>query len=326
MATITKRKDHWFVQVRLKDHKPIRKSFDTESKAIIWAANTETELKSGVYVDPREIFNTSLSECFDRYRSEISSLKKGASQESYRIAMWQADELAKKPIGLIRSVDIAQWRDNRLTEVRAGTVRLDLAILAHLFTIAIKEWSMPLTNPVINIRKPPPGKARERRISFSEEKRLLAEASVEMRVIIIVAIETAMRRGEIASARRDWIVGKVLHLPDTKNGSARKVPLSPTAIKEISSLPINSDGRIFNYTDTGITCMFGKYCKRLGIIKLCFHDLRHEATSRFFEKDLSVMEVESITSHKSMEMLTRYTHINADRLADKLAHLSALAS
>ena len=51
MATITKRKDHWFVQVRLKDHKPIRKSFDTESKAIIWAANTETELKSGVYVD-----------------------------------------------------------------------------------------------------------------------------------------------------------------------------------------------------------------------------------------------------------------------------------
>ena len=61
MATITKRKDHWFVQVRLKDHKPIRKSFDTESKAIIWAANTETELKSGVYVDPREIFNTSLS-------------------------------------------------------------------------------------------------------------------------------------------------------------------------------------------------------------------------------------------------------------------------
>ena len=59
MATITKRKDHWFVQVRLKDHKPI-----------IWAANTETELKSGVYVDPREIFNTSLSECFDRYRSE----------------------------------------------------------------------------------------------------------------------------------------------------------------------------------------------------------------------------------------------------------------
>ena len=73
--------------------------------------------------------------------------------------------------------------------------------------------------------------------------------------------------------------------------------------------------------------MFGKYCKRLGIIKLCFHDLRHEATSRFFfEKDLSVMEVESITGHKSMEMLSRYTHINADRLADKLAHLSALAS
>ena len=101
-------------------------------------------------------------------------MKKGASQESYRIAMWQADELAKNPIGLIRSVDIAQWRDNRLTQVRAGTVRLDLAILAHLFTIAIKEWSMPLTNPVINIRKPPPGKARERRISFGEEKRLLA--------------------------------------------------------------------------------------------------------------------------------------------------------
>ncbi|MDA1343706.1 MAG: hypothetical protein O2966_07590 [Proteobacteria bacterium] len=69
MATIAKRKDRWFAQVRLKDHKPIHKYFDTESKAIIWAANTETKLKPGVYVDPREIFNTVLSECFDRYRS-----------------------------------------------------------------------------------------------------------------------------------------------------------------------------------------------------------------------------------------------------------------
>ena len=101
MTTITKRKNHWFVQVRLKDHKPIRKSFDTESKAVILAANTEAELKSGVYVDPREIFNTSLSECFDPYRSEISSKKKGASQESYRIAMWQADELAYQSIQMV---------------------------------------------------------------------------------------------------------------------------------------------------------------------------------------------------------------------------------
>ena len=66
-----------------------------------WAANTEAELKSGVYVDPREIFNTSLSECFDPYRSEISSKKKGASQESYRIAMWQADELAYQSIQMV---------------------------------------------------------------------------------------------------------------------------------------------------------------------------------------------------------------------------------
>lgn len=319
MATYIKRKNGYLVQIRRKGHDSISRTFNTKAEGERWATSVESKIGSGEYTDTREAMNTSLKECLERYQREVTVTKKGANQENYRIALWMRDPISDKPIGGIRSTDIAKWRDARIASgTSTGTARLDLALISHVYTIASKEWGMPVINPVKNIRMPKAGKPRERVLLPGEEDKILAECSPEMRAIVILAIETAMRRGEILGMRREWIKGKVVTLPDTKNNTVRRVPLSTRAITAIATMPLNIGGMVFTLTPHGATEMFVKYCDRAGIDDLHFHDLRHTATTNLFGKGLSIMEVKAITGHKTMQMLARYTHINADDLASKL--------
>jgi len=204
-------------------------------------------------------------------------------------------------------------------------VNRDLNLIGHLIEIARKEWGVALSvNPVRCIRRPKSNPARERRLAPGEEAALLAAADRAkggyLRTVIVLALETAMRQGEIAGL--DWtninVPQRRLYLPMTKNGSSRGVPLSLKAIAVLESLP-ERPGPVFpGVTTEAIKRAFRNACKRAGIEGLHFHDLRHEATSRFFEKGLNMMEVASITGHKSLSMLRRYTHLDAGKLASRL--------
>ncbi|MGZ8200967.1 MAG: site-specific integrase, partial [Methylosarcina sp.] len=307
MATFTQFKTGWRAQIRRKGHKSIARTFNTKAEAERWALSIEASMGVGTYVDNRESLSTTLAECLKRYASEVVPHKKGAKRELYRIKFWQDESLATKGIGTIKQMDIAKWRDERIAAGYSGsTVKKDLALLSHVFTIAAKEWGFPLTNPVLMIRKPKSGLARDRRLHAGEMELLFEYAgSQEMRSLIILAIETAMRRGELIGLRRSWIKGRVAYLPDTKNGSPRAVPLSTRALEALSALPIRIDGKVFEHTEDAYTRIFARICKKAGIEDLRLHDLRHEATSRLFEKGLDVMQVKSITGHKSLQMLAR---------------------
>jgi integrase len=140
--------------------------------------------------------------------------------------------------------------------------------------------------------------------------------------VIIFAIETGMRRGKVLSLCWDNVhLGKRhVHLLDTKNGASREVPLSPQALELLRELPrnIGSDQDVFPLHFEALKSSWRRACCSAGIIDLRFHDLRHEATSKFFEKGLNVMEVAAITGHKDPRMLQRYTHLRAEKLALKL--------
>lgn len=316
MATFIQRKSGWLVQIRRKGHASISRTFNTKSEGERWALTVESSMGIGVYVDNRESLSTTLFECLERYASEVVPLKKGAKRDLVRVKFWQREPLSAKGIGTIKQADVAKWRDARIASGLSGsTVTKDLALLSHVFTIAIKEWGFPLTNPVMMIRKPKADLGRDRRLHDGEEQRLLDAANPELRAFIIIAIETAMRRGEIHYLKRSWIRGRVAYLPDTKNGSARAVPLSVRALEAISTLPLRINGSLWEFDIDTYTKSFVRLCKSLGIYGLRLHDLRHEATSRLFEKGLDVMQVKSITGHKSLQMLSRYTHLKADELA-----------
>ncbi len=323
MATVQKRGPYqWRVQIRKKGHPPQTRTFDVRSEADAWARQVEGEMDRGLFVSRKEAENTTLSEALDRYEREISSKKRSSDQDGIYVRHWKKTGLAARNLASIQGKDLAAWRDERLLAVKPATVDRELRIISHLFTIAVKEWGMAgLVNPVAQIRKPklPPG--RDRRLLPGELEKILANTeSPHLSDIVRFALETAMRRGEIAGMTWEMVDLKkrTVTLPETKNGEKRIVPLSAEAIRILSGIPRRLDGSVWGITEDPITRAFVRACQRAKVEGLTFHDLRHEATSRLFEKGFNPMEVAAITGHKTLQMLKRYTHLKAEDLAKRM--------
>ena len=324
MATFRKRSGSWQALVKKKGFGQIARTFDTKGEAEAWAKIMESEMVRGVYLSQKEAESTTLEEALDRYGREVSSAKKGYPQEKKRIRTWKSHPLAKRFLTTIQGKDIATFRDERIKSgSSANTVRLDLAIISHLFEIARKEWGMEgLKNPVKAIRMPSPPSGRERRLQAGELEKLLESLSEEMGQVVRFALETAMRRGEIYGMTWDMVDLKkrTVTLPDTKNGQKRIVPLSTEAVAVLKERlgTRRLDGEVWNIGLDAISQDFAKACQKAVISGLHFHDLRHEATSRLFEKGFDTMEVKTITGHKTLQMLARYTHLRAEDLVERL--------
>jgi integrase len=229
---------------------------------------------------------------------------------------------------------VAQYRDARLKEVSANTVRLELAFLSVVFEQCRKEWGLAVSNPVRQIRMPKPGKPRQRRLEVGEEDALLdacnASRAYYLHSFVVLAIETGMRSGELLAMRWDHLNlnNSTVFLPDTKNGSPRTVPLSSRALNAIRALPRAISGRLFSSGYHSIHNAFQLALAKAQATQLDnvtflqglrFHDLRHEAVTRLFEKGLNPIEVSMVSGHKTLSMLQRYTHLRSEELVAKLA-------
>lgn len=341
MATIRKRGDlQWEVRVRHKGHPTQSKTFCTKAEGEAWAAVIESEMARGVFISRTEAERVTLAECLQRYLSEVTPSKRGAASERSRIGTLLQHPLSHAYMASVRSTDLAKFRDDRLKKVSAASVTRELTIIGHVFNVAIREWGMEsLSNPVAAIRKPQQPRGRDRRLHEGELERLLAAShSPELQAAVLLALETGMRRSELTSLiwRKVNLKSAVIRLDETKNGESRAVPLSSAAIRVLEALPRRLDGQVFGLTGESLSQAFErardrarkKYqeeCKAAGqkpaadfLVDLRLHDLRHEAASRFFEKELNVMEVAAITGHKDLRMLKRYTHLRAEDLAKKL--------
>ena len=321
MATFDKRGDlQWRARVRRRGYPVQSETFNNRAEAEAWARQLESEMERGVFVSRTEAENTSLDEALKRYAEEITPRKRGAARETYRINQFRRHPLARRYLATIRGKDIAGYIREREEQGAGGNViRLDLALLSHLFETCRSAWGMEsLVNPVPLVKsarpKLPPG--RNRRLQPGEEARLLAACSPMLAPAVRFALETAMRRSEIAELRWEHVNIKVctVRLASTKNGEARTVPLSSTARDLLRALPHRLDGSVFGLRAKTITEAFEWAAQKAGIGDLTFHDLRHEATSRLFEKGLNPMQAAAITGHKTLQMLKRYTHLRAEDL------------
>ena len=317
----------WQAHIRRRGYPAIVKTFDSKAEAEAWASTIESEIARGVFVVRAEAEATTLREALDRYALEVSGKKKSGARELYTVRTWQASPLAPRSLAAIRGKDIAAFVRTKTEQgLSPNTVRLHLALLSHLFNTARTAWGMEsLVNPVdlVKGQRPKLPRGRDRRLVDDEYPRLLAVATVyggEISHLITWAIETAMRRGEIAAMRWEHLDRKarVLLIPETKNGTPRRVPLSTAALAVLDALPRRIDGRVWGMRPDSISQAFERVCKAAGIEGLTFHDLRHEATSRLFEKGLNPMQVAAVTGHKTLQMLKRYTHLRAEDLVGML--------
>ncbi|GAB3547432.1 site-specific integrase [Noviherbaspirillum agri] len=320
MASISKRGNKWHVRICRKNSPTICKTFSLFKDAQTWAKNIELQLERGEALGRDTVL---LSTLIERYQSSVALTKKGYKQEAPRLRAWLQHPFAKREAASIKPADIASYRDQRLKEGKAAaTVRIELSLISSVYKYAKHEWGFTkLSNPVTEIKRPPPSKGRDRRLEDGELDAILCVTEgTYMAPVILLAIETAMRAGELASLQWEHInlVKRTAVLPDTKNGDKRVVPLSTKAIEILRKMERNGDN-VFHFQDSYvISDAFRRITKRAGIMGLRFHDLRHEAVSRLFEKRLNVMEVASISGHRSLQMLQRYTHLRAEELALKL--------
>ena len=326
MASIRKRNGRWQVQIRRTGHLSLNRSFIQKINAVRWIREMEIDLdQNGLVSKGYKLLDMKFSQILCRYRDEIIIHKKSAESESYFIGCLLKHEISKYPIKHLTRELFTNYRDERLKEVKCSTVSRQFSIIRHALTIAKREWGLPIReNPAANIKMPSKNKGRNRRLN-TKELDILLDGCSRSRVswlspLIQLAIETGMRRGELINIQSEHVDLdlRTLYIPHTKTGEPRTIPLSSHAVHLLSNLIKNEEVRIFPITGNAIRMAWGRLKNRVGITDLHFHDLRHEATSRFFEKGLNVMEVATITGHKDLRMLQRYTHLRAEDLAKKL--------
>ena len=344
MATIVKTKSgSWKAIIRITGNPLVTKTFRIKRDATDWARTTEDEIIRGVYISRSHSEKTTIAKALERYHNEITPIKKPSSQKpEIRRGNTLRKHLGKYSLASLAAEHVANYRDMRLSKgLSASSVRLELALLSHLYTIAIKEWGMGIiVNPVSNVRRPKPAKGRDRRLVEDEEQRLMeaceAHSNPMLAWIVKLALYTGMRHSEIVNLTRSQVnlEKRTLFLADTKNGTARTVPLTNKAIlvlREVMTHPIRPiDTEYLFFGEAGRNGKRKPYDTKsawyTALIKanisgLRFHDLRHEATSRFVEAGLSDLEVASISGHKSMQMLKRYTRLRTENLSDKIANI-----
>jgi len=330
MATYERRKGFWRVKVRRSGFPSQSRSFNTKILAQTWAREIETKMDRGEFVDRTEAEANTLGDVLTRYGKEVSPTKKGAKLEAYRIKALRKFPLCQMRMSLLNSRHIAEFRDERAKTVTSATVNRDLALLSHAIQTARREWGIYLPdNPVHLVRKLREPLPRSRRLAPDEEQKLMAACAESRKPFLVpvvkLALETAMRQGEIVRVERKRIDLKnsVLVLPDTKNGSPRAVPLSNVAKavieKYLADIPDAPDGKLFTgVTGEAVKLSFQRAVERSKLDDFRFHDLRHEATSRLHEKGLNPIEVMSVTGHKSMSSMLRYSHVRGLTVTEKL--------
>lgn len=326
MASITKVGKKFRAQIRRTGMKSIARTFATRREAEMFASGLEHDVLTGKYLSsPTDDFMPRLSDALLRYDVEVSS-KKPSRTESCDLRGWGRSDFADLRLNHITSEMLQTWADSASEVYAADTVRKKLFTLSGMYSRAAKRWGYrDLVNPIKNLELPPPGKGRTRRLQYGEYRRLM-RAAEELRPLlppmIRLSMYTAMRRSELCTLEFSQVNyrERFAHLSKTKNGDERDVPLSRRAIRMLKLIESQSQtGRVWDGIPDTYTKGFAAVCKQAGITGLTLHDLRHEATSRFFEvHNLSIVEVQRITGHRSLKMLMRYTHLSPTNVALKL--------
>lgn len=324
MASYRKFKGKWQAQVRRKGHKSMSKSFLYRKDAEAWARTTEREIDNGSEIIDKTVLTTiSLADILIRYRDTITVKKRRAKVETFCINAFLRHKCSKLLLSEITPKTFASYRDERLREVTPSTVSREFTIYRHAFQVAINEWDIPLgPNPLRKVKLPKYDDRRNRRLETGELDTIRgycqSHQQAELLNVITLAVETGMRRGELLRISKEHFhcETRTLYIPITKTDHPRTIPLTSKAIAIVRNL--KPDELVYSKSTEGFMSAWQRLIKKTGIVDLRFHDLRHEAISRFFEMGLSVPEVALISGHRDYRMLQRYTHLKPEQVALKL--------
>lgn len=329
MAYIRKSGDKWRAEVE-RNGVRTSKSFRTKSEALQWSQAEESTLlaaKAGAI--PVKTF----AQAIDRYKTDVSSRKKGARHEMHRLdaIVREFPHIASKPLTELQTSDLVEWRDARLKDVTPASVQRTVNTLSNLFRVAWKEWGWNDKNPMEGMKAPGDNPARTRIIHPWEIKTIVRwlgyrtgekpqSKMQEAALAFLVSLRTGMRAGEVLSLGSDNVdlagrVAKVNHKTQHVTGRPREVPLSKHAVRLLK--PVMAD-RIFTITSASLDATFRKAKANTGITDLHFHDARASALTRFSKK-VDVLALAKISGHRDLKILqAHYYRVASSEIAMRL--------
>ncbi len=327
MATYKKRGKKWSAEVRLKG-RYASKSFDSKLEAQGWAIEKEQEFgrQTGL------VHGKIVSDAFDKYSKEVSPSKKGARWERIRLKKLSRSNLANISLLQITADDLNDWiRESEIT-LSAGSIHREFHLISAVMEKARKKWKWIEKNPCRDADLPPAPQHRDRRISDVEISKILNSLNYvegqrpvttrqELAVSFLFAIETAMRQGEIWNMTWDnvFLEHKYVHLPVTKNGTKRDVPLSSRAVELLKMFLPSNNTKVFTCSQVAAGAMFRRVLKEkeCRITDLKFHDTRHEALTRLARR-IDVLDLGRMVGHKDPRSLMVYYNATASEIAERL--------
>lgn len=300
------------------------KTFATRREAVDWANRREIELREVKDKDPG--LRHTLREALRKYADEVTPKKRGARWEEVRLAAFEGYLLPlDTPIALVAPKHIALFRDSRLKSVSTASVRREISILSAMFETARKEWGWVQGNPCSDVKKPPNKKHRERLISWRECKAMLRAMDYSKRrcvsstkqavaVCFLVALRTGMRAGELCGLKWSDVHDRYCHLPLTKNGDSRNVPLSTRAVRLIEHMRGWDDELVFGLKAASLDALFRRYRTLAGLEGFTFHDSRHTAAT-MLSKKVDVLTLCKIFGWKDTKQSLTYYNPTASNIA-----------
>lgn len=307
MATIRKRGSKWQCIVR-RDGRTASKTFAKRTDAVKWGTATEAQADAVGGVLPTRAQKNAEAVQSMTLADALHHLADQAPDERWRLHALARAKVAKLRLSVLTTTDVAKWRDKRLQGVKPSTVVRELSFLQTAVAHAMGEDA---DNVVRQVKRPRVEDRRERRLTDDEWIRLLDAAgqcgNPLMLPVVVLARETAMRRGELLSM--EWrhvdLEACTVLLPKTKNGHARFVPLSPRAVDVLRVLP-RADPRVLPLTSNAVRLAWRRLRLRAGVDDIRLHDLRAQCATDKLLEGWSVAEVQVQTGHRDAGVLLEY--------------------
>ena len=323
MASIRKVGKRYKVEVRVKGVSKAKR-FDTKAEAQRWALEMEARLGKHKGV----LLGHTLREAMQRYDEEVSPSRKGWRWEQVRLNKLKRDRLADIAVEDITRDDLQEWIARQT--ISPASINRELNLLSAVFRECRTTWKWMSHNPFIDLRRPPSVAPRDRLITDAERARILealeyregapvVTARQQIAVAFLLAIETAMRQGEIWGLvwERVYLERRFVSLLETKNGMKRDVPLSARAAELLQMLEPKTSGKLFFVSQASAGTLFRRAVQMAGIENLTFHDTRHTAITRLARK-LDMLDLARMVGHRDPRSLMIYYNATAEDIARRL--------
>jgi integrase len=327
-----KGKGIWIVEFRLRGH--YIKEAIPEARTKQEAEQAQTKIKRDIFDDKynRAAGNKDFTEFVDEVFVPWAKVSKRSWQDDEERARPIKEFFKGKRLRDITPILIERYKQLRLKtktlhkrERSPATVNRELQVLSKVFSMAYDNGLVE-TNPMRRVHKLREAPARERYLTDDEEKRLfeiLVGRRAHIRPIVVVALKTGMRQGEILGMKWENVdfEQKTIYVAHTKTGRPRKLPMSKPVEVELRSLKqdASSEEHVFSYARTGLKLTTFRHawegaCTAAKISGLRFHDLRHTFATRLRAKGVHEMDIMSLLGHTTLQMTSRYTHAMPENL------------